>query len=285
MAGAKVVVYGLSTEGYAIASQMAIKGADVSIIDESTPSAISLKAEIAKTYPNVSSLKEDEPLLAMEPIDVAISKAQYLFFTPRIRKTGQDIKTEIHSKFKDAVTSLKKNSSVIFTLATGFGGNNENISFLNMSTKKIDSLLVKHDLDLWDESISINLNSPFYFAKLLIPLMINNKWGRFMFVTSTGGMRGDIGTVSYSASKVGLLGLSRVICKEYSKFNITSNVISLGTFDTGLFHNLSEKKRKEILETIPSKSTGNIDNIVNAVDFIVKSDYVNGSIINIDGGM
>ena len=134
MSGVKVVVYGLSTEGYALASQMAIKGADVYIIDESTPSAISLKAEIAKTYPNVASLKEDEPLLAMEPIDVAISKAQYLFFTPRIRKTGQDIKTEIHSKFKDAVTSLKKNSSVIFTLPTGFGGNNENISLLEHVT-------------------------------------------------------------------------------------------------------------------------------------------------------
>ena len=134
MAGPKVVVYGLSTEGYAIASQMAIKGADVYIIDESTPSAILLNSEIAKTYPNVSSLKEDEPLLAMEPIDVAISKAQYLFFTPRIRKTGQDIKTEIHSKFKDAVTSLKKNSSVVFTLPTGFGGNNENISLLEHVT-------------------------------------------------------------------------------------------------------------------------------------------------------
>ena len=134
MSGAKVVVYGLSTEGYALASQMAINGADVYIIDESTPSAISLKAEIAKTYLNVSSLKEDEPLLSMEPIDVAISKAQYLFFTPRIRKTGQDIKTEIHSKFKDAVTSLKKNSSVIFTLPTGFGGNNENISLLEHVT-------------------------------------------------------------------------------------------------------------------------------------------------------
>ncbi len=134
MGGTKVVVYGLSTEGYTIASQMAIKGADVYIIDESTPSAISLKAEIAKTYPNVSSLKEDEPLLAMEPIDVAISKAQYLFFTPRIRKTGQDIKTEIHSKFKDAISSMKKNSSVIFTLPTGFGGNNENISLLEHVT-------------------------------------------------------------------------------------------------------------------------------------------------------
>ena len=63
MAGAKVVVFGLSTEGYALACQMAIKGADVHIIDESTPSAISLKSEIAKTYPNVSSLKEDEPLI------------------------------------------------------------------------------------------------------------------------------------------------------------------------------------------------------------------------------
>ncbi len=134
MAGIKIVVYGLSTEGYAIACQMAMKGADVYIIDESNPSAISLKAEIAKIYPNVTSLKEDEPLLAMEPIDVAISKAQYLFFTPRIRKTGQDIKTEIHSKFKDATNSLKKNSSVVYTLPTGFGGNNENISLLEHVT-------------------------------------------------------------------------------------------------------------------------------------------------------
>ena len=134
MGGSKVVVYGLSTEGYAIASQMAMKGADVYIVDESNPSAISLKAEIAKIYPNVTSLKEDEPLLAMEPIDVAISKAQYLFFTPRVRKTGQDIKTEIHSKFKDATNSLKKNSSIIYTLPTGFGGNNENISLLEHIT-------------------------------------------------------------------------------------------------------------------------------------------------------
>jgi hypothetical protein len=134
MVAPKVVVYGLSTEGYSIASQMAIKGADVYIIDESNPSAISLKAEIAKIYPNVTSLKEDEPLLAMEPIDVAISKAQYLFFTPRVRKTGQDIKTEIHSKFKDAANSLKKNSSVVYTLPTGFGGNNENISLLEHVT-------------------------------------------------------------------------------------------------------------------------------------------------------
>jgi len=134
LASDRVVVYGLSTEGYAIACQMAINGANVFIIDESSQSAISLKAEIAKTYPNVSSLKEDEPLLAMEPIDVAISKAQYLFFAPRIRKTGQETKTEVHSKFKDATSSLKKGSSVVYTLPTGIGGNGENISLLEHVT-------------------------------------------------------------------------------------------------------------------------------------------------------
>lgn len=134
LASDRVVVYGLSTEGYSIACQMAINGANVFIIDESSQSAISLKAEIAKTYPNVSSLKEDEPLLAMEPIDVAISKSQYLFFAPRIRKTGQETKTEVHSKFKDATSSLKKGSSVIYALPTGIGGNSENISLLEHIT-------------------------------------------------------------------------------------------------------------------------------------------------------
>jgi len=133
MGRAKVVVYGLSTEGYALACQMTIKGADVSIIDESTASAITLKSEIAKTYPTVSSLKEDA-LVSMESIDVAISKAKYLFFAPTIRKTGQDIKTEINSKFKDATSLLKKNSSVIYNLPIGFGGNNENIYLLEHIT-------------------------------------------------------------------------------------------------------------------------------------------------------
>ncbi|RNJ76274.1 MAG: hypothetical protein D9C04_02070 [Nitrosopumilus sp. B06] len=134
MVKTKVTVFGYSTEGYAVASQMAIKGADVHIIDESASSAVPLTAEIAKTYPNISSLKEDDLLLSMVPIDVAISKAQYLFFAPRIRKSGQDIKTEIHSKFKDAIKPLKKGSSVVFTIPTGFGGNNENISLLEHVT-------------------------------------------------------------------------------------------------------------------------------------------------------
>ena len=129
-----VVVYGLSSEGYSIACLMSIKGANVNIIDESTSSAIHLKPEIAKTYPTISSIKEDEPLLSVTPIDLAISNSDYLFFTPRIRKTDQDTKNEINSKFRDAVNSIKKNSSVVYNLPTGLGGNNENITLLEHIT-------------------------------------------------------------------------------------------------------------------------------------------------------
>ncbi len=130
----KVVIFGLSTEGYDLACKIALNGGDVQIIDESTPSAISIKPDIAKVYPNVQALKDDEPLLSMTPIDLAISKAQILFFAPRIRKTGQDIKTEVNSKFKEAVSNIKKGSSIVYCLGTGFGGNAENISLLEHVT-------------------------------------------------------------------------------------------------------------------------------------------------------
>ena len=130
----KVVIYGLSTEGYSLACQIALNGGDVQIIDESTPSAISIKQDIAKSYPSVQALKDDEPLLAITSIDAAISKAQVLIFAPRIRKTGQDIKIEINSKFKDAVSNVKKGCSVIYGLGTGFGGNLENMSLLEHVT-------------------------------------------------------------------------------------------------------------------------------------------------------
>ena len=79
-------------------------------------------------------MKDDEPLLSMIPIDIAISKAQILFFAPRLRKTGQEIRTELSSKFKDAVSNIKKGCTVIYCLGTGFGGNTENISLLEHVT-------------------------------------------------------------------------------------------------------------------------------------------------------
>ena len=137
MTKTRVVVYGLSTEGYSVACRMSLAGAEVSIIDETTPSALLLKPEIAKTYPNISLLTQDEPLLATTSVDDAISAAHYLFFAPQIRKIEFDIKTEMHSKFKDATSLLPKGASFVNCVPTGIGGNNENISLLEHVTGHI----------------------------------------------------------------------------------------------------------------------------------------------------
>jgi len=269
MSGVKVVVYGLSTEGYAIASQMAIKGADVYIIDESTPSAISLKAEIAKTYPNVSSLKEDEPLLAMEPIDVAISKAQYLFFTPRIRKTGQDIKTEIHSKFKDAVAPLKKNGSVIFTLPTGFGGNNENISLLEHVTgfqtgKNISYFYYPlEDLNQQPKIIgSFNGKEDLVLSDLLTT---DKKEKKFVAISSSEHFHA-IDVLSRFSSLCSVLE----VCK-YAKDEITKNDLSLNDFQEIFLDNM-------ISGLFDLKSLGSSFEGSNSLMYLI-----NGSVKGIDG--
>ena len=129
-----VAVYGLSTEGYRIASSIAVKGSKVSLIDESVRMAISLKPDIARTYPNVSSLVEDEPLLDLEPVDIAISNASYVYFAPKIRKVGPDVKGDVTTKFKDAIKALKRSASVVYMLPTGVGGNNENIALIEHIT-------------------------------------------------------------------------------------------------------------------------------------------------------
>jgi hypothetical protein len=226
MAGTKIVVYGLSTEGYAIACQMAIKGADVQIIDESTPSAISLKSEIAKTYPNVSALKEDEPLLAMEPIDVAISKAQYLFFTPRVRKTGQDTKTEIHSKFKDATSSLKKNSSIVYNLPTGFGGNNENISLLEHVTGfEVGKTVSYYYFPLGDMSNTPNVIGSFNGKedeKLGDFLSTEKKAKKFVSLSSSERFHA-IDTLSHFSSLCSILEVCKFAQDEITKSDLSSD--------------------------------------------------------------
>ena len=129
-----IVVYGLSTEGYKIASAIAIRGHKVSLIDESARMAIMLKPEITKTYPTVSSLLEDEPLLELQPVDVAIKMASYVFFSPKVRKTGQDVRADISSKLRDVVRSISPGTSIVFTLPTGVGGNTENIALIEHLT-------------------------------------------------------------------------------------------------------------------------------------------------------
>jgi len=230
MAKEKIVFFGLSTEGYSLASQMVINGADVQIIDESNATAILLKPETAKTYTNVISLREDEPLLAMEPSNIAISKAKYLFFTPRIRKTGHELKSEVNSKFKDAVEELKEGSSVINCLATGFGGNNENIALLKHVTgfevgKSISYFYFPlHDLNKTSEAIgSLKATDG---KNLLSLLKMDKKEKKFVDISSAEYLHA-INTIQRFSSLCSILEVCKLVkngAKHTTLFNDFKNI-------------------------------------------------------------
>ena len=148
-----------------------------------------------------------------------------------------------------------------------------------------DKLAVQVRTDDWDQVMDVNLRGNFFLTRALLMTMIKQNWGRIIHISSVAGIRGIPGTLAYSTTKSGVLGMSRVIANEYARFGITSNVLLAGYFNTGLIESLSEKVRKRILESIPSGQLGDPINIFNAVKFLIESDYVNGSAINIDGGI
>jgi 3-oxoacyl-[acyl-carrier protein] reductase len=160
-----------------------------------------------------------------------------------------------------------------------------NITLVHCAAAKIDGLAVNYSLADWDKVVGVNLRGNFILTQALLPFMIEDSWGRVIHISSHGGIDGDVGTMAYSASKSGLVGMSRALGKEYARFKITSNVLVLGAFKTGLFLKLSDEQKDKIQKKIPSKKLGDASNIINAVDFLIKSEYVNGSTINIDGGI
>ena len=158
-----------------------------------------------------------------------------------------------------------------------------NVIVIHLAAVKIDELAVVVNEANWDKVMDVNLKGNFLLTRELLPIMIKEKWGRIIHIISSG--LGDVGTLTYSISKFGLLGMSEVLAKEYARYGITSNILQLGYFQTGMWEKLSQVKKDQLLNQIPSKKLGNPINIVNAINFIIDSPFVNGSVVNVDGGV
>lgn len=159
------------------------------------------------------------------------------------------------------------------------------VTFLNLATISVDKLIVNLKSNDISRSFQINSFSNILFAKYLINIMIKDNFGRFVFFSSTRASRGDTGISLYSSSKSMLKPFSKCISKEFGRFNITSNVISLGYFDSPLLNNINKKIKEKLLNQIPSKKIGKTKNISNIIRAIIKSDYINAAEIKIDGGL
>ena len=150
-----------------------------------------------------------------------------------------------------------------------------------------DNLAIRMSLDEWQKVININLTSTFLMSKFAIKKMLKNKSGKIVNITSVVGHTGNLGQANYTASKAGIIAMSKSLAIEYAKKNINVNCISPGFIKTAMTDKIDEKFKEVIVSKIPSARLGEPDDIANAVLFLSsdQSNYINGETIHVNGGM
>ena len=150
-----------------------------------------------------------------------------------------------------------------------------------------DNLTIRMSLEEWSKVININLTSTFLMCKYSIKKMLKNKSGKIVNITSVVGHTGNAGQANYTASKAGIVAMSKSLSIEYAKKNININCISPGFISTAMTEQIDEKYKETIIAKIPSNKLGKPVDIANAVTFLSsdQSDYINGETIHVNGGM
>ncbi|MDC3106614.1 3-oxoacyl-[acyl-carrier-protein] reductase [Candidatus Pelagibacter sp.] len=150
-----------------------------------------------------------------------------------------------------------------------------------------DNLAIRMSSEEWKKVIDINLTSTFFMSKFAIKKMLKNKKGKIINITSVVGHTGNFGQANYTASKAGIVAMSKSLAIEYAKKNININCISPGFIKTAMTEKIDEKFKEAIISKIPTARLGEPEDIANAVLFLAskQSDYVNGETLHVNGGM
>tara|TARA_B100000900_G_scaffold353915_1_gene322335 strand:- start:9 stop:746 length:738 start_codon:yes stop_codon:yes gene_type:complete len=150
-----------------------------------------------------------------------------------------------------------------------------------------DNLAIRMTNEEWSNVININLTSTFLMSKFAIKKMLKNKFGKIINITSVVGHTGNIGQSNYTASKAGIVAMSKSLAIEYAKKNININCISPGFISTAMTDKIDEKFKESIISKIPASRLGKPEDIANVVVFLAssKSDYINGETIHVNGGL
>tara|TARA_B100001057_G_scaffold483091_1_gene559375 strand:+ start:1447 stop:2184 length:738 start_codon:yes stop_codon:yes gene_type:complete len=198
---------------------------------------------------------------------------------------------ELKSKYKN-IKILKFNISdhdkieeFVENSSKELGGNID--CLVNNAGITKDNLAIRMSIEEWKKVIDINLTSTFLLSKFVIKKMLKNKYGKIVNITSVVGHSGNLGQSNYTASKAGIVAMSKSLALEYAKKNININCISPGFIKTAMTETIDEKFKEIIVSKIPSARLGDPEDVANAVIFLVsnQSNYINGETLHVNGGM
>ncbi len=150
-----------------------------------------------------------------------------------------------------------------------------------------DGLMMRMTEQQWDAVINVNLKSAFNFIHACTPIMMKQKSGSIINMSSVVGVSGNAGQTNYSASKAGMIGLAKSLAKELGSRGIRANAIAPGFIETEMTHALTDEQREKWAETIPLRRGGSPDEVAKVCVFLASdlSSYVSGQVINVCGGM
>ena len=150
-----------------------------------------------------------------------------------------------------------------------------------------DGLMLRMTEAQWDAVLNVNLESAFNFIHALLPIMMRQRDGRIINMSSVVGVHGNAGQANYSASKAGMIALAKSVAQEMGSRGIRVNAIAPGFIETAMTQQLPEEVRKDWMKKIPLRRGGQVEDIANVALFLASdlSSYVSGQVIQVDGGM
>lgn len=150
-----------------------------------------------------------------------------------------------------------------------------------------DNLILRMSLEDWKKVIDINLTGAFICSKHTVKYMVKNRSGKIINISSIVGVHGNAGQSNYSASKAGIIGLTKTLARELAGRNILVNAIAPGYIETEMTEKLSDKIKEKLMEQIPIGRLGSVDDVAKTALFLASDDsnYITGTVINLDGGM
>ena len=207
-----------------------------------------------------------------------------------IDESGEETRKEIEAKgvkclaYASNAANFEETAEVVKKIHEDFG--TIDVLVNNAGITK-DGLMLRMTEAQWDAVINVNLKSAFNFVHACLPIMMRQRGGSIINMSSVVGVHGNAGQANYAASKAGMIALAKSVAQEMGSRGVRANAIAPGFSETAMTHQLSEEVRKEWMKQIPLRRGGQAEDVANVAVFLASdlSSYVTGQVIQVDGGM
>ena len=207
-----------------------------------------------------------------------------------IDESGEETRKEIEAKgvkclaYASNAANFEETAEVVKKIHEDFG--TIDVLVNNAGITK-DGLMLRMTEAQWDAVINVNLKSAFNFVHACLPIMMRQRGGSIINMSSVVGVHGNAGQANYAASKAGMIALAKSVAPEMGSRGVRANAIAPGFIETAMTHQLSDEVRKEWMKQIPLRRGGQAEDVANVAVFLASdlSSYVTGQVIQVDGGM